>query len=147
MRVLVQRVSSACVRVEGREVGAIGAGLVALVGVAAGDEAAAAEKLAGKVARLRIFDNDDGRMDRSLLDLGAGGAVLCISQFTLCGDARKGNRPNFGAAAAPEDAEHLYGLFCERLAFEGLDVKTGLFGARMQVELCNEGPVTLLLEA
>ena len=116
-----------------------------LVGVAAGDGEAEAERLAGKVARLRIFENDDGRFDRSVLD--TGGAVLAVSQFTLIADTAKGNRPSFTGAAEPEEAERLYERFCVALRDLGLGVETGVFGARMDVELVNDGPVTIVLEA
>jgi D-tyrosyl-tRNA(Tyr) deacylase len=133
------------VSVEGEVVGEIEAGLVVLLGVARGDTDAEAVKLAAKTAGLRIFDGDHGRMDRSLLDLG--GAALCISQFTLYGDVRRGLRPSFTDAADPEDAERLYGLYCGELAGHGVPVARGRFGARMSVRLANEGPVTLLLES
>ena len=122
----------------------IGAGLCVLLGVARSDDAAAAERLAGRVARLRIFENDEGRFDRSLLDVG--GAALVVSQFTLLADAAKGNRPSFTEAAPPEEAEPLYEGFCAALRALGVDVETGVFGARMDVELVNHGPVTILLE-
>ena len=122
----------------------IGAGLCVLLGVARSDDAAAAERLAGRVARLRIFENDEGRFDRSLLDVG--GAALVVSQFTLLADAAKGNRPSFTEAAPPEEAEPLYEGFCAALRALGVDVETGVFGARMEVWLVNHGPVTILLE-
>ena len=125
--------------------GRIDAGLLVLVGVGAGDSEAQAEKLAGKVARLRVFDGEGGRMDRSLLDIG--GAALCISQFTLYGDVRRGLRPSFTEAADPDAGERLYEQFCCDLEGSGVPVSKGRFGARMSVELVNEGPVTLLLEA
>jgi len=133
------------VSVDGEVVGRIGKGLVVLLGVGLEDEEAHAGRLAGKVAQLRLFDGDQGRMDRSLLDVG--GAVLCVSQFTLYGDTRRGLRPSFTAAAEPPRAEALYDLFCERLREHGVPVDTGRFAARMSVALVNEGPVTLLLEA
>jgi D-tyrosyl-tRNA(Tyr) deacylase len=114
-----------------------------LLGVARGDAAADAERLAAKVANLRIFENDEGRFDRSLLD--AGGAALVVSQFTLIADTAKGNRPSFGHAAPPEEAEPLYEAFCAALRALGVEVATGVFGARMQVELVNDGPVTIVL--
>ena len=145
MRAVVQRVSAAAVRVDGVVRGEIGAGLLVLLGVASGDGGAEAERLAGKVARLRIFENEDGRFDRSLLD--TGGAALVVSQFTLLGDTAKGNRPSFTGAAPPEAAEPLYERFCEVLRELGVRVETGVFGARMEVELVNDGPVTLVLDA
>jgi D-tyrosyl-tRNA(Tyr) deacylase len=145
MRVVIQRVSRASVRVENRLAGEIGAGLLALVGVAEADGDAQADRLAGKVARLRIFENEDGRFDRSLLDIG--GAVLAVSQFTLIADTDKGNRPSFAAAAEPGEAERRYERFCASLRDLGVAVQTGVFGARMEVELVNDGPVTIVLEA
>ena len=145
MRVVIQRVSRASVRVENRVAGEIGAGLLALVGVAAADGDAQADRLAGKVARMRIFENEDGRFDRSLLD--TGGAVLAVSQFTLIADTDKGNRPSFAAAAEPREAERRYERFCASLRDLGVAVQTGVFGARMEVELVNDGPVTIVLEA
>jgi D-tyrosyl-tRNA(Tyr) deacylase len=145
MRALIQRVSSASVRVAGEVVGEIGEGLVVLLGVGVGDGPDQARKLADKIARLRIFDGEGGRMDRSLIDLGA--AALCISQFTLYGDTRRGLRPSFTDAAEPGVAERLYEQFCDELAARGVPVERGHFGARMSVTLVNEGPVTLLLEA
>ena len=145
MRAVVQRVARARVVVGGEARSEIGAGLCILLGVARGDDAAAAERLAGRVARLRIFENDEGRFDRSLLD--AGGAALVVSQFTLLADTAKGNRPSFTDAAPPEDAEPLYERFCEALRTLGVEVGTGVFGARMQVELVNDGPVTIILDA
>jgi D-aminoacyl-tRNA deacylase len=144
MRALIQRVSSASVTVDGEVAGEIGQGLVILLGVGEEDGPEEAQKLADKVARLRVFDGDDGRMDRSLLDLGAG--ALCISQFTLYGDTRRGLRPSFTAAAEPDRAERLYDDFCRDLERLGVHVERGRFGARMSVELVNEGPVTLMLE-
>ena len=145
MRALIQRVSSASVSVEGDVVGEIGPGMLVLLGVGQGDSDAQAEKLADKVARLRVFDGEDGRMDRSLLDVG--GAALCISQFTLYGDARKGLRPSFTGAADPATGERLYEAFCGALEARGVRVDRGRFAARMSVALVNEGPVTLLVEA
>jgi D-tyrosyl-tRNA(Tyr) deacylase len=144
MRALVQRVSSARVTVDGGVVGAIGEGLCVLVGVTHGDDAAVAGRLAAKVAALRVFDDDAGVMNRSLLD--TGGAALVISQFTLYGDTRKGRRPSWVAAAPPEVAEPLVGAFAERLASEGVTVETGKFRAEMTVSIVNEGPVTVMLE-
>jgi D-aminoacyl-tRNA deacylase len=124
--------------------GSIGAGLCVLLGVADGDDEAAAERLAGKIARLRIFEGDDGKFDRSLVD--TGGAVLVVSQFTLIADTAKGNRPSFAAAARPELAEPLYERFCAALSELGVHVEQGVFGARMAVDLVNDGPVTIVLE-
>jgi D-tyrosyl-tRNA(Tyr) deacylase len=143
MRVVVQRVSEARVVVDGEVVGAIGAGLCVLLGVAREDEAAEAERLAGRVARLRIFENEDGKFDHSLVD--TGGAALVVSQFTLLADTAKGNRPSFTEAAEPEVAERLYRAFCAALAALGVSVETGVFGARMRVEIANDGPVTIVL--
>jgi D-tyrosyl-tRNA(Tyr) deacylase len=137
MRALVQRVSAATVRIDGREVAAIGPGLLVLLGVTHEDDAASAERLAEKVRALRVFDDGDGRMNEALGER----EILCVSQFTLYGDTRRGNRPSFVEAARPEQAEPLYELFCERAG-----AKRGVFGARMAVELVNDGPVTLMLE-
>ena len=145
MRALIQRVSSASVSADGEVLGRIGTGLLVLLGVGQADEDAHADRLADKVAALRVFEGEQGRMDRSLLDVG--GAALCVSQFTLYGDTRRGLRPSFTEAAEPAAAERLYDLFCERLRGRGVPVETGRFAARMAVELTNEGPVTLLLEA
>lgn len=124
--------------------GEIGPGLCVLLGVAEGDTTVDAERLAGKVARLRIFENDEGKFDRSLLDVR--GAALVVSQFTLIADTEKGNRPSFAGAARPEQAEPLYEQFCDVLAELGVEVARGVFGARMVVELVNDGPVTIVLE-
>ena len=132
-------------RVEGEAVGEIGPGLCVLLGVGREDDGAAAERLAGRVARLRIFENDEGKFDRSVLD--ASGAALVVSQFTLIADTAKGNRPSFSQAALPELAEPLYERFCAALREVGVPVATGVFGARMRVELVNDGPVTILLDA
>jgi D-aminoacyl-tRNA deacylase len=144
MRAVVQRVSHARVLVGGAVRGEIGAGLCVLLGIAREDDAAAAERLAGRVARLRIFENEEGRFDRSLLDVG--GAALVVSQFTLLADTEKGNRPSFTDAASPEEAEPLYERFCAALRALGVEVATGVFGARMEVELVNDGPVTIILD-
>jgi len=143
VRAVVQRVSRARVVVGGETVGSIGDGLCVLLGVAADDTADEAERLAGKVARLRIFENEAGKFDQSLLDVGGG--ALVVSQFTLIADTSKGNRPSFGRAAPPAQAGPLYEAFCEGLRGLGVDVETGVFGGRMQVELINDGPVTLVL--
>ena len=145
MRAVVQRVRAARVLVDGEAVGAIGPGLCVLLGVARDDGGEDARRLAGRVARLRVFENDEGKFDRSLLDVG--GAALVVSQFTLCADTGKGNRPSFTRAAPPELAEPLYAEFCSALAAEGVDVATGAFRTRMLVEIENDGPVTILLEA
>ena len=137
MRALVQRVTRASVRVEGEVVGSIGAGLLVLLGVTHDDTLATADKLADKLRALRIFPDAEGRMNEPLGDR----EVLCVSQFTLYGDARKGNRPSYVAAARPELAEPLYERVCERLG-----AQRGAFGAQMEVELVNDGPVTLLVE-
>jgi D-tyrosyl-tRNA(Tyr) deacylase len=123
--------------------GSIGPGLVVLLGIADGDDEAQLVRLAEKIARLRIFQNDDGKFDRSLLDVG--GAALVLSQFTLIADTAKGNRPSFSHAARPEVAEPLYEQFCGALRELGVPVETGVFGARMDVELVNDGPVTIVL--
>ncbi len=141
---MLQRVARASVRVDGSLRSEIGAGVLVLLGVAADDTDVEAERLAGKVARLRVFENEEGRFDRSLLD--AGGAALVVSQFTLLADTGKGNRPSFTAAAAPERAEALYEHFCAALRQLGVAVETGVFGARMEVELLNDGPVTIVLD-
>ncbi len=130
-------------RVDGAVVGEIGPGLCVLVGVARGDGEEEAVRLAGKLARLRIFPDEDGRFDRSLLDTGGG--ALVVSQFTLLADTAKGNRPSFTEAAPPEEAEPLYERVCAELRALGVTVAQGVFGARMQVELVNDGPVTIVL--
>jgi D-tyrosyl-tRNA(Tyr) deacylase len=145
MRAVVQRVSRAAVRVDGAVAGSIERGLLVLLGVAPGDGEDQARWLAEKVARLRIFEDQAGKMNRSVEDLGGG--VLVVSQFTLLGDARKGNRPSFVAAAAPDPAEALYQRVCALLRERGLAVAQGVFRARMDVELVNEGPVTILLDS
>jgi D-tyrosyl-tRNA(Tyr) deacylase len=144
LRAVVQRVSEARVLVEGSVVGEIGAGLCVLLGVAEADDQDAAGRLAHKVAQLRIFENEGGKFDRSLLDVH--GSALVVSQFTLVADTSKGNRPSFSHAARPERAEPLYEAFCGALADEAVDVARGVFGARMDLELVNDGPVTILLE-
>jgi D-tyrosyl-tRNA(Tyr) deacylase len=144
MRAVVQRVSQASVSVEGEVVGAIGRGVVVLVGVTHGDTGAQAEWLARKVAGLRIFEDSEGKMNAGLPDVD--GAALVISQFTLYADARKGRRPSFTNAAPPEVAEPLVQHFAQALRGHGVLVETGVFGAYMMVEIHNDGPVTILLE-
>jgi D-tyrosyl-tRNA(Tyr) deacylase len=144
MRAVCQRVSVARVLVSGRVVGEIGPGLCVLVGVARSDGAEEAGRLAEKIARLRVFPDDEGRFDRSLLDVG--GSALVVSQFTLLADTVKGNRPSFSTAAPPEEAEPLYDLLCCELASRGVAVARGVFGAKMAVELVNDGPVTIVLD-
>jgi D-aminoacyl-tRNA deacylase len=145
MRSVVQRVSRAAVRVDGRVVGEIGNGLLVLLGVAAGDGDDDVRWSADKIAQLRIFEDPAGKMNRAVAEVGGG--VLLVSQFTLLGDARKGNRPSFVAAAAPELASALYEQVAARLRERGLPVATGVFRAAMEVELVNDGPVTLLLDS
>lgn len=145
MRVLVQRVTEAEVTVEGRSTGRIGAGLLVLVCAMQGDDLSTAERLAGRVARLRIFRDDEGRMNRSVQDIGGG--ALVVSQFTLAADTRTGNRPGFSAAAPPEEGERLYLAFAEALRASGLPVETGEFGADMKVALVNDGPVTIWMDS
>ncbi len=140
----MQRVSRAEVRAGARLSAEIGHGLVILLGVARGDREEDAVRLAGKVARLRVFENADGRFDLSVLDVG--GWVLAVSQFTLIADTGKGNRPSFGDAAPPQEAEPLYERFCAALRDEGVRVETGVFGTRMELELVNDGPVTIVLD-
>jgi D-tyrosyl-tRNA(Tyr) deacylase len=144
MRIVLQRVAQADVVVDGRTVGEIGQGLLALVGVGRDDDPAVADVAARKTAALRIFRDDAGRFDRSLKDIG--GAVLVVSQFTLLADTRKGTRPSFTPAAAPEIAAPLVDRYADALRAEGLDVATGEFGADMRVSLVNDGPVTIILD-
>jgi D-aminoacyl-tRNA deacylase len=144
MRAVCQRVSRARVTVDGTVTGEIGRGFVVLLGVARKDTGDDAARLAAKVARLRIFEDDGGKFAYSVLDIG--GAALVVSQFTLVADTRKGNRPSFGDAAPPDVAEPLYERFVEELAAAGVPVARGVFGARMAVELVNDGPVTIVLE-
>lgn len=145
MRAVCQRVSEARVRVAGEVIGEVGAGLCVLLGVARGDGEADAERLAAKIARLRVFADEQGRFNRSLVDVG--GSALVVSQFTLLADTAKGNRPSFADAAPPEQAEPLYERFCSELQALGVPVETGVFGAKMEVELVNDGPVTIVLDA
>jgi D-tyrosyl-tRNA(Tyr) deacylase len=144
VRAVVQRVAAARVRVDGAVVGECGHGLCVLLGVAREDVPEQAERLARKVARLRVFANDEGRFDRSVVDVG--GSVLVVSQFTLIADTARGNRPSFSGAAPPEVAERLYALFAWALEHEGVPVATGVFGAHMVVEIENDGPVTIVLD-
>jgi D-aminoacyl-tRNA deacylase len=143
LRAVVQRVAEARVVVGGEVLGEIGPGLCVLLGIAREDDEASAERLAERIARLRIFENEAGKFDRSLLD--TGGAALVVSQFTLIADTAKGNRPSFTDAAAPQEAGRLYEIFCAALTGLGVSVKTGVFGARMRLQLANNGPVTIVL--
>ena len=145
MRVLAQRVSEASVRVDGDIVGQIGEGLLLLVCAMHGDDAAAVDKMAARVAKLRIFRDGDGRMNRALTD--TGGSTLVVSQFTLAADLRSGNRPGFSQAAPPERGEALYLRFAESLRAQGIAVETGRFGADMKVSLLNDGPVTIWMDS
>jgi len=145
MRAVVQRVSEASVRIEGRVVGEIGPGLLVLLGVGRGDSEADADYLAGKVVHLRVFPDEGGQMNRSLLE--TGGSVLVVSQFTLYGDVRKGRRPGYSSAAPPEEANRLYEHFVALLRGLGAKVETGVFQAMMDVTLVNHGPVTLWLDS
>ncbi|GGL60420.1 D-aminoacyl-tRNA deacylase [Wenxinia marina] len=145
MRALVQRVSEAAVRVEGETVGAIGPGLLILVCAMEGDPDDAPARMAARIAKLRIFRDDAGRMNRSLLD--TGGAALVVSQFTLAADTSRGNRPGFSTAAAPDRGEALYEAFAAAMVAQGVETDRGRFGADMQVSLVNDGPVTIWLDA
>ncbi|MBM3216033.1 D-tyrosyl-tRNA(Tyr) deacylase [Candidatus Poribacteria bacterium] len=145
MRAVIQRVSQASVVVDGKTQSSIGFGFVVLLGVADGDGEADIAYLAEKIAHLRVFPDDESRMNRSLLDVG--GSALVISQFTLFGDCRRGRRPSFTDAARPEDANRLYEAFVEALRARGVPVETGVFQAHMEVSLVNDGPVTLLLDS
>ena len=145
MRAVIQRVSEASVTVDGSAVGACGRGFLILLGVMDGDTRAEAELLAAKTAKLRVFEDGAGKMNLSLTDIG--GEALCVSQFTLCADVKKGNRPSFTPSAPPAEAERLYLYFTERLRAEGIKrVETGSFGADMRVALVNDGPVTILFD-
>jgi D-tyrosyl-tRNA(Tyr) deacylase len=145
MRAVIQRVSSASVRIEGETVGSIGPGLLVLLGVTREDTEKEAEYLLDRITGLRIFADDEGKMNRSLLD--TGGSLLVVSQFTLCGDTRKGRRPSFDPAAPPDVARRLYEHFAARARAMGVPVETGVFQAMMTVTLANEGPVTFLVES
>ena len=145
MRAVIQRVSSASVKVDGELIGSAGKGFLVLLGVMDGDTAKEAELLAAKTAKLRVFTDEDDKMNLSVLDIG--GDVLCVSQFTLCADVKKGNRPSFTPSAAPAEANKLYEYYMECLKKEGVkNVSHGKFGADMKVELLNDGPVTILLD-
>jgi len=145
MRLLLQRAARAEVRVEGRVVGSIGPGLVCLVGIGHADEEATVEALAGKMVDLRIFRDEEGKTNRSLIDIG--GEVLAVSQFTLYADTRKGRRPSFLDAAPPETGGRLYERFCAAVEGRGVRVARGIFGAEMEVELVNDGPMTIWLDS
>lgn len=145
MKACIQRVSRAQVMIDGQVVGQIGPGMLVLLGVAAGDRPADAQALATKVAGLRIFEDDEGKMNRSLAEVG--GAMLVVSQFTLLADCRKGRRPSFTDAAPPEQAAELYQAFVAAVQAEGIPVATGRFRQHMEVELVNDGPVTLILDS
>jgi D-tyrosyl-tRNA(Tyr) deacylase len=145
MRAVVQRVTEARVEVAGEPVGEIGAGLLVLLGVARDDTPDDADYLADKIVNLRIFDDDEGKMNRSLLE--SGGSILVVSQFTLYGDVRRGRRPSYSDAAEPEKANLLYEYFVERERSFGVRVETGIFQAMMKVSLTNDGPVTILLDS
>jgi D-tyrosyl-tRNA(Tyr) deacylase len=144
MRALIQRVTRASVAVDGAVVGEIGPGLLILVCAMEGDGEAEADRLAAKIAKLRIFKDEEGKMNRSVLD--TGGAALVVSQFTLAADTSRGNRPGFSTAAPPAEGERLYGYFAGRMQAEGVPVATGRFGADMQVNLVNDGPVTIWMD-
>jgi D-tyrosyl-tRNA(Tyr) deacylase len=144
MRALIQRVACASVAVDGAVIGEIGPGLLILICAMGGDTEAEADRLAAKIAKLRVFKDDEGRMNRSVLD--TGGAALVVSQFTLAADTSRGNRPGFSSAAPPEEGERLYEYFAGRMQAEGVPVATGRFGADMKVSLVNDGPVTIWLD-
>lgn len=144
MRALLQRVSEALVTVDGDVIGRSGPGLLALICAMQGDTEAQADKLAAKVAKCRVFEDDAGKMNRSVLDIG--GSALVVSQFTLAADTRSGNRPGFSSAAAPADGERLYEYFAAQLAAQGVPVETGEFGADMKVALVNDGPITIWMD-
>jgi D-tyrosyl-tRNA(Tyr) deacylase len=144
MRALIQRVSEASVTVDGEVLGEIGAGLLILICAMQGDTEAQADKLAAKIAKLRIFKDDEGRMNRSVADIG--GSALVVSQFTLAADTSRGNRPGFSTAASPEDGNRLYEYFASRVAAQGIPVAKGRFGADMNVRLLNDGPVTIWMD-
>lgn len=145
MRVVVQRVRSASVTIDGREVGTIGVGLVLLIGIADTDGGSDIEYMANKCSELRIFQDNEGKMNRSVIDVD--GEILSVSQFTLLGDTSKGRRPSYIKAAGPEKAEHYYNIFNQLLTNKGIHVETGIFGAMMDVNLTNDGPVTLVVDS
>ena len=145
MRALIQRVTEASVEVEGQIVGQTGPGLLILVCAMRGDDETAADKLAARIAKLRIFHDENGKMNRSLLDIGGG--ALVVSQFTLAADTRSGNRPGFSTAAAPEDGRRLYEYFSDSLRSQGITTDNGRFGAEMKVRLLNDGPVTIWMDS
>jgi len=145
MRIVIQRVSQAKVTVQGKEVGAIGPGLCLFLGVAKGDTEEDSTYLVQKSVELRIFEDDEGKFNRTLLDVG--GEILVVSQFTLYGDCTKGRRPSFSHAASPEEAERLYQQFVQKLREKGLKVATGQFQAKMEVSLVNSGPVTFIIDS
>ena len=145
MRIVVQRVSDASVKVEGKSAGEIGGGLLVLVGIEDSDEEKDAEWLASKILNLRIFSDEDGKMNRSVLDVN--GEILCISQFTLLADYRKGNRPSFIRAARPDKAVPLFEFFKSELSKSSVKVESGIFGADMKVSLLNDGPVTIVMDS
>jgi D-tyrosyl-tRNA(Tyr) deacylase len=144
MRALIQRVAHASVAVEGAVIGEIGPGLLILICAMQGDTEGETDRLAAKIAKLRIFKDEEGRMNRSILD--TGGAALVVSQFTLAADTSRGNRPGFSTAAPPEEGERLYDYFAGRIQGEGIPVATGRFGADMKVSLTNDGPVTIWMD-
>lgn len=145
MRAVVQRVTSSKVSADGKTVGEIGKGFNVLLGVVEGDTDEQAILLAGKIARLRVFEDENGKMNLSVNDVG--GEILAISQFTLCADCKKGNRPSFTLSAAPDEANRLYELFCSELSANGVrNVEKGIFGADMAVDIANDGPVTIMLD-
>ncbi|MDX1822123.1 MAG: D-aminoacyl-tRNA deacylase [Paracoccaceae bacterium] len=144
MRALIQRVSRASVRVDGQQIGQCGPGLLILICAMQGDTEAQAAQMAAKIAKLRIFKDDEGRMNRSILD--TGGSALVVSQFTLAADTARGNRPGFSTAAAPDEGRRLYEIFAANLAASGIATQTGSFGADMAVELVNDGPVTIWID-
>lgn len=145
MRVVIQRVRQASVTIEGEKVAEIAAGMVVLVGIAKGDLACDAEYLARKTANLRIFADENGKLNRSLID--CGGRALVVSQFTLYGDCRRGNRPDFFSAAAPDEAQYLYEYYIKQLQSYGVSLQTGVFQADMLVDIANDGPVTIIIES